>query len=120
LICYNRRHDRHGHLFQNRYKSIVCEEEAYFLKLVGYLHLNPLRAGLVKSVEELEWYPWSGHAVLMGRQEHSWQSADEVLALFGDQTEPARSAYLEYLQQERLKGPQPLLTGGGLIRSAGG
>jgi REP element-mobilizing transposase RayT len=65
-IYYNRRHDRHGHLFQNRYKSIVCEEEPYILKLVSYIHLNPLRAGLIQSFEELERYPRSGHSVLMG------------------------------------------------------
>ncbi len=52
---FNRRHKRHGHLFQNRYKSIVCEEEPYFLRLVSYIHLNPLRAGLVGNIEELEW-----------------------------------------------------------------
>ncbi|NTW09738.1 MAG: hypothetical protein HGA26_00075, partial [Chlorobiaceae bacterium] len=44
---FNRRHKRVGHFFQNRYKSIICEEEAYFAKLVAYIHLNPLRAGLV-------------------------------------------------------------------------
>lgn len=49
---FNRRHRRSGHLFQNRYKSVVCEEEPYFLELVGYLHLNPLRAGLVADLQE--------------------------------------------------------------------
>ncbi len=43
-VTYNRRHRRHGHLFQNRYKSIVCDEDAYFRELVRYIHLNPLRA----------------------------------------------------------------------------
>ena len=45
--AFNRRHHRSGHLFQNRYKSVVCEEEPYFLELIRYLHLNPLRAGIV-------------------------------------------------------------------------
>ena len=48
-IWYNRRHHRWGHLFQNRYKSIVCDEDAYFKELVRYIHLNPLRAKLVKA-----------------------------------------------------------------------
>lgn len=52
-VRYNRRHDRHGHLFQNRYKSIVCEEETYFKALVRYVHLNPLRAGVVASIKAL-------------------------------------------------------------------
>jgi putative transposase len=52
--AFNRRHGRSGHLFQNRYKSIVCEQDAYFLELVRYLHLNPLRAGFVGGLRELE------------------------------------------------------------------
>ncbi len=42
-VAYNIRHRRHGHLFQNRYKSIVCDEDSYFTELVRYIHLNPLR-----------------------------------------------------------------------------
>jgi putative transposase len=45
-VGFNRRHNRQGHLFQNRYKSILCQEEPYLLELVRYIHLNPLRAGL--------------------------------------------------------------------------
>ncbi|NTU50348.1 MAG: hypothetical protein HGA87_05630 [Desulfobulbaceae bacterium] len=119
-ICYNRRHDRHGHLFQNRYKSIVCEEETYFLKLVSYIHLNPLRAGLVRSFEELGQYTWSGHVVLIGMKTYDWQDSDYVLGYFGKTVGMARKAYLEFVQQEGLLGKQPELTGGGLIRSAGG
>lgn len=119
-ICYNRRHGRHGHLFQNRYKSIVCEEEQYFQRLVCYIHLNPLRAGLVRSFKELERYPWSGHAALMGVRAYEWQDADYVLGYFGNQVGTARQAYLEFLGHEGQLGQQPELTGGGLVRSAGG
>jgi hypothetical protein len=65
-VSYNRRHRRWGCLFQNRYKSIVCDEDAYFTELVRYIHLNPLRAKLVKSLAQLDRYRWSGHGVLMG------------------------------------------------------
>jgi len=51
-ISYNRRHKRHGYLFQNRYKSIVCEEDSYLLELVRYIHLNPIRAGVAKKSDE--------------------------------------------------------------------
>lgn len=74
---FNRRHRRSGHLFQNRYKSIVCEEEPYFLELVRYLHLHPLRAGLVGDLSELARYPYSGHAVLLGARSCSWQDTSE-------------------------------------------
>jgi REP element-mobilizing transposase RayT len=119
-VYFNRKHKRHGHLFQNRYKSIVCEEESYFLKLVSYIHLNPLRAGMVESVEELGRYPWSGHEVLMGRKTCDWQDADYVLGCFGKQAGTARKEYIEFMQQESRLGQQPNLVGGGLIRSAGG
>ncbi len=52
-VNFNRRHRRYGHLFQNRYKSILCEDDPYLLELTRYIHLNPLRAGMVKSLKEL-------------------------------------------------------------------
>ena len=63
-LKYNHRHRRHGQLFQNRYKSILCSEDAYLKELVRYIHLNPLRAGLVKDLEELTQYPYAGHSTL--------------------------------------------------------
>lgn len=117
---YNRSHRRHGHLFQNRYKSIVCEEEPYFLRLVSYIHLNPLRAGLVGSFEELERYRWSGHAAVMSRIRNDWQDREYVLGYFGKRESSARKAYLEFVTSESGLGRQVELTGGGLIRSIGG
>jgi len=63
VVNYNRRHKRYGHLFQNRYKSIICEGDPYLLELTRYIHLNPLRAGIVKNLEELERYQWCGHSI---------------------------------------------------------
>jgi REP element-mobilizing transposase RayT len=82
---FNRRHKRVGHLFQNRYKSVICEEEAYFDKLVAYIHLNPLRAGLVASLRELALYPWSGHAAIMKKVCCDWVEREYVLPLFRKQ-----------------------------------
>ena len=78
--AYNRRHKRYGHLFQNRYKSIVSGEEVYFQELVRYIHLNPVRAGLVQTLVQLDRYPWSGHGVLMGKVKYIGQDADYVLS----------------------------------------
>lgn len=64
-VNYNLRHRRCGHLFQNRYKSIICGQEEYFLQAAPYIHLNPLRAGLVKNLQDLGNYPWSGHRALV-------------------------------------------------------
>jgi REP element-mobilizing transposase RayT len=117
---YNRRHHRVGHLFQNRYKSIICEEEAYFDKLVAYIHLNPLRAGVVGTLEELVFYPWSGHAVLMDKVVCEWMDRESVLHIFGDREGAARIAYLEFVEQEMGIDREQELSGGGLVRSNGG
>src|SRR5688572_16096004 len=82
-VSYNLRHRRHGHLFQNRYKSMVCDAESYFAELVRYIHLNPLRVGLVKNVSALERYPYCGHAVIVGQIRHEWQDRDHALSWFG-------------------------------------
>ena len=66
-VSFNKRHKRNGHLFQNRYKSTVCQEEPYFRELIRYIHLNPLRVGSVQDLAELDRYPWSGHSALLGR-----------------------------------------------------
>ena len=81
-VWYNRRHRRHGHLFQNRYKSILCQEDPYLLELVRYIHLNPLRAKMVKSLAESDRYPSSGHSALMGKLPREFQDTDDVLRLF--------------------------------------
>jgi len=53
-VSDNSRHRRYGHLYQNRYKSILCQEGAYHLELVRYIHLNPIRAKLVKDIKALD------------------------------------------------------------------
>jgi len=64
-VNYNLRRNRCGHLFQNRYKAILCSSEEYFLEAAPYIHLNPLKAGLVKDLRDLENYPWCGHRALV-------------------------------------------------------
>ena len=119
-VTYNLRHLRHGHLFQNRYHSIVCDEEVYFRELVRYIHLNPLRAHLVSNLLELDRYPWCGHAVLMGRIKNNWQDRDYVLAWFGKREGEAKRAYRRYLAEGINQGRRPELVGGGVVRSYGG
>jgi REP element-mobilizing transposase RayT len=117
---YNRKYRRVGHVFQGRFKSVLCEEEPYFLELVRYIHLNPARAGMVKDLEGLERYRWSGHGVLMGKIEAKWQDAGEVLGRFGSATGRAREAYRGFVADGLAQGRRRDLEGGGLIRSAGG
>ena len=117
---FNRRHQRNGHLFQNRYKSILCQEDTYLKELVRYIHLNPLRARLVGDIAALNDYPYSGHGSIMGKQENEWQTTDSILEIFGSNLSQARHNYHEYVADGATLGNQPGLTGGGLIRSAGG
>ncbi len=101
---------QHGHVFQDRFKSILCQEETYFLELIRYIHLNPIRARLVKDLDGLGRYAYCGHSVLIGRA--------KPLAEYGRGTGDVRGKLRRCkagVQDRRVD-----LTGGGLLRSAGG
>jgi REP element-mobilizing transposase RayT len=117
---YNRRHKRTGHLFENRYKSILCDEDNYLLALVRYIHLNPLRAGIVKTIEELNRYPWSGHRTIVSKAKYPWMDTEYVLAQFGNTRWKAFHEYRSFMHEGVGQGHIKELTGGGLIRSQGG
>jgi REP element-mobilizing transposase RayT len=117
---FNRQHKRHGQLFQNRYKSFLCEEEPYFLELVRYIHLNPVRARIVNNLKALNNYTKTGHAVLMGRLKNTWQDTEYVLRIFSKTLRSARKNYLSFVSNGLSMGRRPDLVGGGLIRSVGG
>ncbi|MBI5015263.1 MAG: transposase [Deltaproteobacteria bacterium] len=116
-VGFNLRHHRHGHLFQNRYRSIVCEEETYLLELVRYIHLNPLRAGRVDSVDALARYAYAGHSAVLGAVERPWQEVGEVLGRFGGSVSEARRRYEQFVGDAVGDGRRPELVGGGLRRS---
>ncbi|MCK8602611.1 transposase [Desulfoferrobacter suflitae] len=119
-VTYNLRHQRHGHLFQNRYKSIVCDEDTYFQELVRYIHLNPLRAKLVDDLAALERYCWCGHGVVTGKIKNDWQDREFVLHSFGGTVGTAIRNYRQFVEDGVAMGRRPDLVGGGLIRSLGG
>lgn len=85
-----------------------------------YIHLNPLRAKLVPDLDRLDRYPYAGHSALMGRVPGEWQDTQAVLGCFGKTTRPARNAYRRFMQAGIGQGRRSELTGGGLVRSAGG
>jgi putative transposase len=120
VVNFNRRHNRYGHLFKDRYKSILCQEDSYLLELVRYIHLNPVRAGLVREYKELSGYPYCGHGAIMGRRKIKWQDMDYVLGLFGNKESGARGEYGRFVRNGIEQGSRPDLTGGGLLRSHGG
>jgi hypothetical protein len=82
--------------------------------------LNPLRARLVETLDQLSSYPYGGHSALMEKCPNDWQGVDEILSLFGRRLLSARSAYRSFVEQRVATGRRPELTGGGMIRSASG
>jgi len=110
-VHFNNRYRRNGHLFQGRYKSILCEREAYFLELVRYIHLNPIRTGVVEGLEQLAGYEWTGHRELIGREKDSWMEGGEVLRHFGRRLGQSRKAYMEFMRDGLGKGEEAKFEG---------
>ena len=120
VIGFNHRHGRRGQLFQNRYKSIICQEETYLRELVRYIHLNPIRAGMIKALNELKDFKDCGHGTLMGKIKRDWQDTEYVLGYFGKSKGKARKEYESFVKAGLTQGRKEELIGGGLIRSLGG
>lgn len=110
-VYFNKKHQRTGHLFQNRYKSVLCEQDPYFLELVRYIHLNPLRAGIIKEIAELDRYPWCGHSVIMGETARIWQDRMYVLRNFSDDVSKAVRLYRAFVDEGKEMGNRPEFTG---------
>ncbi|WP_432823766.1 transposase [Trichloromonas sp.] len=119
-VSFNRRHQRVGHLFQNRYKSIVCQEDNYLLELVRYIHLNPVRAGLVPDIVGIDHYPWSGHACLVGNRHLKGQNPELVLSHFGDSVVSARERYRQFVADGMALGDRLDLVGKDASRAGRG
>jgi putative transposase len=113
--AFNKRHRRVGYVFQDRFKSLICDEEEYLLTLVRYIHLNPLKGGLVRTMEALGRYPYCGHGAILGVVPRSWQNTHEILARFSQTPGPARAGYLAFVR-DRISEGEPLdKLGGGLL-----
>jgi len=96
---FSKTYHRRGYVFQDRYKSLVTQDQGYVEELIRYVHTNPLRAGVCRSVEELSTYPWTGHAVLMGNRTAEFQDTWPVLHKFGSTVASGRKGYLAFIAQ---------------------
>ncbi len=99
---YNKKYKRKGYLYQDRFKSVLCQDQDYAMELIRYIHLNPLRAGLVKTLEQLKTWAWCGHGYLLGikgARGEQFQNRIECLRRFGDNEVGAIEAYLRFLAQ---------------------
>ena len=91
---FNRRYRQVGHLFQGRYKAIVCDKDAYLLELVRYIHLNPVRARVVKRPED---YVWTGHLSYLGKREEDLIDQGFVLDQLGEDLSSAKRRYRRFV-----------------------
>lgn len=91
---WNRRHKKTGHLFQGRYKAILCDKESYLLELIRYLHLNPVRSKIVGDPGQ---YAWSSHGAYLKGEAKSWISVDEVLSQWGKSRAQAIGGYRRFV-----------------------
>jgi len=90
----NWRQKRTGHLFQGRYKAVLVDGDSYLLELVRYIHLNPVRAGVVKDPEE---YLWSSHRAYLGKETLPCLTIDMLLEHFGRSLATARDGYRKFV-----------------------
>jgi putative transposase len=96
-MYFNWRHGTVGHLFQGRYKAILCDRDAYLLSLVKYLHNNPVRAGMVRRPEE---YRWSSHRAYLGLVSDGIVDTELLLGMFSKGLKRGRRLYREYMREE--------------------
>lgn len=91
---WNRRYRKMGHLFQGRYKAILCEKESYLLELIRYLHLNPVRSKIVKDPSR---YGWSSHRAYLEGYGGGWIAVEETLPQWGSSRTRAVAAYRRFV-----------------------
>jgi len=96
-MYFNWRYGTVGHLFQGRYKAILCDRDVYLLSLVKYLHCNPVRAGMVIQPEE---YRWSSHRTYLGIDKDGLVDTGIVLGMFSEDLKRGRRLYREYMREE--------------------
>jgi putative transposase len=115
---FNRKYGRSGHLFQGRYRGILVDKDNYLVELSRYVHLNPVRASIVKRPEEYKWSSYPGY-IAKGK-EVPWVEYTWVLSRFGSSVKRSREKYRAYvveglekgIQEKPLKAVQGVVLGG--------
>jgi len=97
-VYFNKKRKRAGHLFQGRYKAILVEADEYLHHLSRYIHLNPVKAGLVKNARE---YPHSSLNYFMSEiKSPKWLNTNFILSMFDKNVETARSLYGSFVSKD--------------------
>jgi REP element-mobilizing transposase RayT len=94
-VFFNKKYSTVGHLFQGRYKTILCERDAYLLSLIKYIHINPVRAKILTVPER---YKWSSHHSYIGKNSNKdIVDTDLVLRMFSNDKTKARKLYRSFI-----------------------
>jgi REP element-mobilizing transposase RayT len=113
---FNRKYQRNGHLFQGRFKSILVDADIYLKQLSRYIHLNPVRANIVKRPAE---YQWSSYLAFTGKaSQHEWLEVDWLLSQFGRKKKDAAKNYIDFVEKvdaNELENPSKDLSGGFIL-----
>lgn len=120
-VNFNLRNQRVGHLFQNRYKAVICDSNEYLMEVVPYIHLNPLRAKLVESLGELVRYKWCGHGAVLGAGVDGVLHRDVLLGYFADTEAESVEKYIAAVSRKivEAKNGMPAPFGRSSLPSAG-
>ncbi len=98
---FNWKYDQIGHVFQGRYKALLCQKDIYLIELVRYVHLNPIRAGIVNDLKQ---YPWISHHIYVRSASHPLVDRESVLGLFHSSRAQARQLYMQFLHDGMKEG----------------
>jgi hypothetical protein len=101
---FNKRHERVGHVFQGRYKAILVQKESYLLELARYIVLNPMKAGVVNSIDDWEWSSFPATAGMAEKE--NWLTVDWILSVFSSDRTEAFSLYRAFVL-EGMNRPDP-------------
>lgn len=96
---FRKKMNMRGYLFQDRYKSIVTQDQSYIEELVRYIHLNPIRSGICSNLDALLEYLWCGHLIILGKEKWEVQNVNDVLRRFDKDQGLARKKYLQFIQE---------------------
>jgi len=101
---YNRRREKAGHLFQGRYKALLIDADSYLVELVRYIHLNPIRAGMVERPDA---YPWSSHRAYLGLENFPWLTTNWIYSQFAQHSDESRKGYEQFVADGLHDGYRP-------------
>ncbi|NPV28976.1 MAG: transposase [Firmicutes bacterium] len=96
-LWYNRKYDRTGHVFQDRFKSESVENDAYLLTVIRYIHQNPVKAGIVERAQDFQWSSCS--AYVQGEDPCKLVQTRFILGLFADDRETAKQRFLQFMEE---------------------